>query len=50
MLQPPPGDFRYNDVTSGSLRSRGVTWARFLSRDRRLLQVSALNELKSTQN
>jgi len=34
----------------GHFRSREVTWRHFLSRDGHLLQVTALNELKLTQN
>jgi len=49
-LQPLPGDFRANDVTS---RSLPVTWGHcghFLSCDRHLLRVTALEKLKRTQN
>jgi len=40
LLQPLPGDFRSNDVTSGSLWSREVIWRHFLSRDCHLLRYS----------
>jgi len=45
LLQPLPGDFRSNHVTSGSL---SVTWRHFLSRDCLLLRVTALYEVKCT--
>ena len=50
LLQPPPGDFRSNDVTSGSLPTREVTRRHFLSCDSDLLRVTALLELKHTQH
>jgi len=42
LLQPLPGDFRLNDVTSGSFP---VTWRHFQSRDRLLLRVTACRKL-----
>jgi len=47
LLQPLPGDFRSNDVTSGWFP---VMWRHFLSRDCHLLQITVLQELKHTQN
>jgi len=47
LLQPHPGDFRWNDVTSESV---SVPWNHFLSRYCHLLRVTALWEYKRTQN
>jgi len=42
LLQPLPGDFHWNNVTSGHFRSPKVTWRHFLSRDCLLLRATAL--------
>jgi len=48
LLQPLPGNFRWNDVTSGHYRSPEVTSRDFLSCDCLLLQATALWEVKPT--
>jgi len=48
LLQPLPGDFRSNNVTSGNFRSPEVKWRDFLARDWLLLRATALWEVKCT--
>ena len=43
LIHPLPGDFRWNDVTSGS---PAVTWRHFLPRDCLLLRATALSKVK----
>ena len=50
LLRPLPGDFRSNNVTSGSLPVISGHVSHFLSRDCHLLRVRALLELKRAQN
>jgi len=45
LLQPLPGDFRSNDVTSTHFRPPEFTWRHFLSRDC-VLRATALYEVK----
>jgi len=46
LLQPLPGDFPSNYVTSSHLRLPEFTWRHFLSRDCLLLRATALYEVK----
>jgi len=45
-LQPHPGDFLSNDVTSGHFRSPEFTWRHLLSPDYLLLRAKALYKVK----
>ena len=50
LIQPLPGDFRWNDVTCGSLLVTCGHMTSFLSCDCHFLQVTALQELKCTRS